>query len=134
MSSEGVFKEYAVLLAKLGYESESLESLVMKWEFFIEQCKDGYRWDYSEYRNEIRVRSLLQELKNCSNIYGAGELKGCFEYLAFLDEEFKSLMQPGVDVEEGSSWWDRGVLKCAGEEYCYYMARAHQILVKNAGG
>lgn len=134
MSSENVFEACAALLAKLGFEGESLESLVIKWGFFIEQCKDGYGWDYSEYRNEIRVRSLIQELMSCSKIFDADELKECFEYLAFLDGEFKSLLQSGIDVEEGSSWWDRGVLKRAGEEYCYYMARAHQILVENADG
>ncbi|MCD5976537.1 hypothetical protein [Pseudomonas quasicaspiana] len=130
MSHANIIDCCSVLLADLGFGNETLESLIMKWRFLVGQCREGYEWDYSEYKNEIRARCLINELQNCPSIYGAIELKWFFNDVALLDEEFKSLLQPGVDVNEGGSWWERGVLSRAGDEYRCYMANAHRVSVE----
>ncbi|WP_257225695.1 hypothetical protein [Pseudomonas sp. ICMP22404] len=73
----------------------------------------------------------MQQLLEDSIISNADELKGFFEELDRLDEVFKSLLQSGVSVNEGENWWERGVLIYAGEEYCFYMRRAHGVAVRN---
>jgi hypothetical protein len=120
------------ILTRLGFGNETIASLIQKWKFFIEECESGYAWDYSEYRNEIRVRWLLQNLLDSPEVCKFPEFKCFFDELFSLDERFRLLLQSGRAVVEGYNWWDRGVLARAGEEYCHYMEGAHGILVKNS--
>ncbi|MGR3890398.1 hypothetical protein [Pseudomonas sp. 1152_12] len=133
MKDESIFELCASVLTRLGFGGESLVSLIQKWRFFIEECKDGYRWDYSEYLNDIRCRSLLQRLLEEPKIASADEFKEIFYELACLDDMFKSLLQPDLFIRAGEKWWERGVLIRAGEEYCFYMKAAHGIVVENIG-
>lgn len=121
----------SVILAKLGFESETLVTLLDKWRFFIGECEEGYQWDYSEYKNEIGTRHLIQQLLNNEEIAAADEFKEVFVELGRLDQKFQNLLQPKIVLEKGEGWWDKGVLKKAGKEYCLYMYDAHAIAVKD---
>lgn len=46
-----------------------------------------------------------------------------------LDQRFKKLLRSDVTVNDGDDWWDRSVLKFAGNEYCEYMRKAYEIKV-----
>lgn len=133
MKNESIFELCASILTRFGFGGESLVSLIQKWRFFIEECKDGYRWDYSEYLNDIRFRSLLQRLLEEPKIANADEFKELFDELTCLDDMFKSLLQPDIFIGTGEKWWERGVLIRAGEEYCFYMKAARGIVVENIG-
>lgn len=134
MISKNALELCSMFLISLGFGNETLMSLIQKWRFFIEECQGGYGWDYSEYRNEVRSRCLIQQLLEDPRIANADELKGYFEELVYLDEIFRSLLQPGVSVSEGEHWWERGVLIRAGEEYCSYMKSAHGVVVESVDG
>ncbi|WP_122575496.1 hypothetical protein [Pseudomonas viridiflava] len=127
MSTENIADLCLGVLKDLGFGDESVSSLVERWQEFVDECRSGYAWDYSEYKNEIMVRGLLQCLLDHPEICKAGEVKWIFEEVLRLDDEFKSLLQPGVSLSRGEGWWDTGVLIYGGEEYCQYMKNAHGI-------
>ncbi|ALI06683.1 MULTISPECIES: hypothetical protein [Pseudomonas] len=134
MKNENIFELCSAVLTKLGFGNETLMSLVNKWQFFIEECQEGYDWDYSEYRNEIRVRGLIEELLSDPRISNADELAHLFSEVFRLDEKFKCLLQSGVSMLEGGHWWEQGVLIRAGDEYCHYMKSAYGIYVESVEG
>lgn len=131
MTNANLFDICSSILAEYGFRGETLPSLIDKWRSFIEECKEGYQWDYSEYINEIKVRYLIQKLVDDKRISNADEYKGVLGELDELDKEFESLLQPNVLLDRGNGWWDRGVLKKADQEYCEYMINAHGIFVEN---
>lgn len=134
MKNENIFELCSAVLTKLGFGNETLMSLVQKWQFFIEECQEGYAWDYSEYKNELRVRGLIEELLDDPRISNADELGYLFSEVFRLDEKFKCLLQSGASVLEGGYWWEQGVLIRAGDEYCHYMKSAYGIYVENVEG
>lgn len=117
------------ILTKQGFERETFVSLIEKWRFFIEECEEGYQWDFSEYLNEVRTRYLIQQLLNNEEIANAGEFQELFVDLGNLDQKFRELLQPEALLEKGDGWWDKGVLKKAGENYLQYMYDANGISV-----
>ncbi|EFP97247.1 hypothetical protein [Vibrio caribbeanicus] len=129
MTEKTLIQLCKMILAKLGFESETFVSLVEKWRFFIDECECGYQWDYSEYLSEIRARHLIQQLLNNEEVAKAEEFQELIVDLGNLDQKFRELLQPEVLLEEGEGWWDKGVLKKAGEDYCQYMYDAHGINV-----
>lgn len=130
MINENIFELCSTILTKLGFSNETFNSLVQRWDFFVDECQDGYRWDYSEYRNEIRVRGLLEQLLNSSAISSSENFKELREKVISVDKKFKDLLQPGIALVEGEGWWDSGVLMYAGEDYSCYMKEAHGVLVE----
>ncbi|AZF24533.1 MULTISPECIES: hypothetical protein [unclassified Pseudomonas] len=130
MINENIFELCSTILTKLGFGNETFNSLVQRWDFFVDECQDGYRWDYSEYRNEIRVRGLLEQLLNSSAISSSENFKELREKVISVDKKFKDLLQPGIALVEGEGWWDSGVLMYAGEDYSCYMKEAHGVLVE----
>ncbi|MCI0993868.1 hypothetical protein [Pseudomonas corrugata] len=134
MKSESVSEICSSILTGLGFGGETLMSLMRKWSFFVEECEEGYGWDYSEYKNEIGVRRLIQRLLEDPRVSSAEELKDLFSELVLLDEKFRSLLRSDVLVAEGDAWWEKGVLIRAGDEYCHYMKCAHGVSVENVEG
>lgn len=130
MINENIFELCSTILTKLGFGNETFNSLVQRWDFFVDECQDGYRWDYSEYRNEIRVRGLLEQLLNSSAISSSENFKELREKVISVDKKFKDLLQPGIASAEGEGWWDSGVLMYAGEDYSCYMKEAYGVLVE----
>lgn len=117
------------ILTEFGFPNESLISLVDKWKFFVGECEDGYDWDYSEYRNELKVRTLIEHILNDKRISASNSLHDLIFEVQKNDALFKCLLQKENHIE-GENWWDRGVLEFAGDEYCLYMKNAHGIYVK----
>jgi hypothetical protein len=131
VKNEDIFEHCSAVLTKLGFGNETLMSLVKKWQFFIEECQEGYGWDYSEYSNELRVRGLIGKLLDDPRIFNADELGYIFSEVFHLDEKFKCLLQSGISVLEWGHWWEQGVLIRAGDEYCHYMKSACGIHVES---
>jgi len=98
--------------------------LLEYWEEFMDECSDCYSWDYSEYCNEIYKRDIIQ-----SKIDNGEFTDTLLEKLTLLDQRFKKLLQENVTLPKGKYWWNMGVLKLAGESYCYYMLSTYGIVV-----
>ncbi len=92
------------ILKAAGFENESLDSFLEKWEFFIGECEAGYIWDYSEYRNELRVRYLIQTLIDDQDVANSDSLKYFFDAVNILDQRFKKLLRSDVTVDDGDNW------------------------------
>lgn len=131
MTEVSIMQLCSIILTRLGFQNESPFTLLEKWKGFVQQCFDGYSWDYSEYLNEIRARSLIQHLLDDERIANSDELSDLFSEVSEVDRAFKTLLKTDVVLNKGEHWWETGVLRKAGEEYCQYMFDAHQISVDN---
>ena len=100
--------------------------LIDGWGNFIEECIDGYHWDYSEYIHEIKIRDKLQIKINTCEVDNIQ-----LDKIKELDDKFKSLLKKDVTLPKEKYWWRQGVLNKAGEAYCYYMSSTHNIYVTN---
>lgn len=103
--------------------------LLAQWEQFVGWCRDGYRWDVSEYSNELRVRERLELLLTAERLQTFQELQELKAGVSEIDTHFKSLLKPDVQLPNRAHWWEQGVLKRAGEEYAEYFREAHGIQV-----
>ena len=89
--------------------------LLEVWWHFIEGCEEGYQWDYGEYLNEIDVRDTIHcYRKKYFN-------KDFEEELLELDNRFRALLIPNEEIKKFDTWWKKGVLKFAGDNYAHTM-------------
>ncbi|WDE06524.1 hypothetical protein SG34_006285 [Thalassomonas viridans] len=121
----------SMILSKLGFSDETLSSLIDKWRCFVEECEEGYQWNFSEYKNEIRVRYLIQNLMDDEKLSKGEEFKEVFAEIEKLDQRFKALLQPNIVIDKGDGWWDKSVLNKAGYDYCQYMYDVYGVIVEN---
>ncbi len=131
MTNSDISQVCSMILSNLGFPNETLISLIQKWLSFVDECEDGFQWDFSEYKNEIRVRYLIQCLIDDERLSKAAELKEAFDEIEKLDNRFKSLLKTDDSLDEARTWWERGILAKAGQDYCQYIYDAHGIVVKN---
>lgn len=111
----------------------SIPLLLDQWSGLIEACKEGYDWDISEYHNELMVRDRLERILVAPELAAYSELAVVRQKVEDLDHAFRDLLQTGVVLGEGTDpWWQRGVLKMAGEPYARYLSQVHGIEVLQA--
>ncbi|WP_406088847.1 hypothetical protein [Streptomyces sp. NBC_01013] len=93
--------------------------LLGSWSSFVDECQEGYEYDYSEYLNDISVRNVLQAvIVDCrvsrrlvSSAWFAGELD-------VIDLRFKSLVESGPAVRPGDAdWWMVKIPGFGGEDF-----------------
>lgn len=119
-------------LAAQGWDT-SIPRLLDQWSELIEACKDGYQWDISEYHHELMVRERLERIVTASELAPYPELAIVRQGVEDLDQAFKDLLQSGVVLgDETNPWWERGVLKYAGEPYASYLSQVHGFEVLQA--
>jgi len=104
--------------------------LLTQWQQFVNWCEEGYRWDVSEYRNELSVRDRLERLLTAERLQPFRELGELKARVDETDTRFKSLLIPGVKMPNHKQWWEQAVLKRAGEQYANYFRQAHGIEVE----
>ncbi len=117
------------ILRSLGSLDESPWDLVDKWQLLTDECEVGYRWDISEFDNEVRCRQLLDDLFCSTELQQCSELTALKNAVAQIDLRFRSLLQLGVRRPGRDSWYTEGVLKSAGVDYATYFQKAHGIIV-----
>lgn len=105
-------------------------TLISQWQGFIEGCEEGYRWDVSEYDNEMSARRELELLLSSSALQGFAEIRDLADVVAKLDERFRALLQETVERPERSSWFEKGILKRAGSEYADFFRSAYGVEVE----
>lgn len=128
MTSSDYEKKCKEILSPHGFKSETFSSLIDKWKYIIEECEDGYDWEFSEYSNEIKCRFLIQLLMCSLELKEFSFHSELVEKTIQLDCRFKKLFQDNVSID-GDYWWQKGVLIQAGDEYCDYMKDAYNIEV-----
>jgi hypothetical protein len=104
--------------------------LVGRWLQLVEDAEDGYRWDVSEYDNEIRARSCLDALLTSPELSRFPELEILAAEVRPIDDRFRALLLAGVERPGKSTWFERGVLSRAGEAYANFFRSAYGIDVE----
>lgn len=113
--------------------SRSGSSLLEDWSSFVEECEEGYSWDYAEFLHELQVRCWLDTLAKSPGLATYNEHTSFCTELETIDLRFRALLQRDVRIESSSSWWRSGVLIFAGAPYVAYMAQVHGIRVRTSG-
>jgi hypothetical protein len=92
-------------------ETESPEELLEGWRELVEECERGYEYNVMEYHADLSVRDRLEAC-----LRGPSAPDGFPARVAEVDERFRALLQPGVEVGPAEDpWWHRGVLRYAGD-------------------
>ena len=121
-----------VLGGSVSSPRNSPAQLLAQWQQFVNWCDEGYRWDVSEYWNELSVREKLEQLLTADRLQPFQELGELKTRVGETDIRFKSLLMPDVKLPNREQWWEQGVLKRAGEQYAEYFREAHGIEVEVA--
>jgi len=106
--------------------------LIEAWSEFVAACEEGYAWDISEYRNELRVRGEIEQ------IMIAGELQVYREHAGFcgavegVDARFRLLGRPDWQFPDRTTWWERLVPARAGEALATYCRAVYGFPVEVA--
>lgn len=100
------------------------------WEYFVDECREGYRWDVSEYDNEISVRDTLERLLTARDLEPFPELSAIGERVDELDNRFRALLDPIACRTNRAHWWEQGILARAGSAYASYIRDVYGIKVE----
>lgn len=99
---------------------ESGAGLLEKYQGLIDECTEGYQWDYSEYRNELRVRDRIARVLADKSLQQFEEHRAFETAVERLDEAFKALAHKTWQIPTSAPWWHRVVLTRAGEPYAEF--------------
>ena len=121
------FLEEAERICRQEYPSKSYSPAKMLgiWEELIDECKEGYNWDVSEYHNELGIRNTIELLIKSETAKLCPEYRDFYSNVVVLDKSFRELLKLGVEVDSGRYWWERGVLVKAGEEIVGYYHKVY---------
>jgi hypothetical protein len=104
--------------------------LIWQWEELVEECECGYTWDISEYHHEMYSRRLLQHLLDSNALLDFPERAELERSVSEIDSRFRTLLQSDMELKDRKWWWERGVLKRAGNNYVEYLKKAYDIHVE----
>lgn len=99
--------------------------LIDCWGAFVEECCEGYEWDISEYRNEIRVRRHIETLLRSDALAGHPDHDVFSGAVQVLDDRFRQLGHKEWKFPNGAQWWERQVPTFAGESLAQYCLDAY---------
>ena len=120
------------LVGKNGWPPETSPwGIIEEWESFVEGCSKCYHWGFYEFDNEVRVRGLLEKAMTDPGLVNYEQTQSIKERVGSADERFRNLLAPAQIRTEEKSWWLRGVLACAGEEYRQDIKQLYNIVVES---
>ena len=96
------------VLSSLG-EGCSAASLLDAWSAFVEEVEEGYAWDESEYRNEVRVRGQIELVMEAESLQKFVEHREFRENVQRVDSQFLSNSHPTWKFPWGGTWWESAV-------------------------
>jgi len=86
------------------------------WKGFVAQCEEGYSDNIYEFRNDLSVRNLIEEILGSPDL---AEFQHQFQWIRAevdtIDERYRQILLE-VDVEPGKPWWEARIPRLAGEE------------------
>lgn len=87
------------------------------WRNFVSECKVGYTLGLFEYDHDLKVRDLLEGvLQNPNGLEDSEEFCGLMAEVRLVDEEFRNVLNLGLEVKPDDRWWHR-YLPVSGGEY-----------------
>lgn len=91
--------------------TESPDALLEDWGEFVEACEQSYEYNVMEYHADLAVRDRIEAW-----LRAPGRTDAAFaSRVARLDERFRALLQPGLEVGPADDpWWHRGVPRYSG--------------------
>jgi hypothetical protein len=123
------FKEF---LGRCGWPTDlSPWAIVEQWESLVNQAAEGYQWGLYEFTNDLAVRDLLEEVFRDEKLARFGQIGIMRQHVEAADAQLKGMFL--LDAEIGgadASWWHRGVLATADDEYVDDMKRLHGIEIR----
>ena len=107
-------------------------SLLDRWRSFVEDCEDGYGWDYSEYSSELRVRDQLGALLDAPELSAFPEHAELARRVGAVDERLRALFLTERTTDVQQPWWRAGILKKAAPAYAEYCRKVFSAPVESA--
>lgn len=107
--------------------AESGAQLLDGYAGLIAECIEGYNWDVSEYRNELRVRDRIAHVLEDLVLRAFPEHAVFAARVAELDRAFQTLAHPDCHLPRSGPWWRHLVLAYAGEPYAEYYCSADEF-------
>jgi hypothetical protein len=106
------------------------QSAINTWEFFVQQCVHGFRFEISEYDNEIRSRDRIEVFLRSAEFRALAIFDVFATHVQHLDDEFRKVLFPDIVLEPSQPWWHGRVLRYAGRDYAEYMLERYGITVE----
>lgn len=110
--------------------AQSPEELLDAWRGLVEECGNGYEYNVMEYHADLEVRDRLERC-----LRSPGRTDAAFAaQVAAVDEQFRALLQPGVEVGPAEDpWWHRGVPRYAGDALAEGMREWFGVEIESRG-
>jgi hypothetical protein len=87
----------------------SAAQLLDAWQALIEEVEEGYEWDISEFRNELRARGALEQLRAAAMEERFDGHEELVRRIETLDERFKAATVVSTPFATRAHWWSRRV-------------------------
>jgi hypothetical protein len=110
--------------------TRSGSELILAWSQFVEQCTDGYRWDISEYRNEIRVREDIENLLREESLASCREHADFRLNVSLIDQNFREIALADCEFPGTTCWWSKVVPHHAGIDFAQYCLEIYGFKVE----
>jgi hypothetical protein len=83
---------------------------VVMWEEFVGECEYGYALDFSEYLNDLSVRSLLHKVLDDPEAKRGTTYEPFARRIRLIDDRFRDVIREGPLIRPGSNhWWERRI-------------------------
>lgn len=107
------------------------DELERGWKAFIAECEHGYTMGIYEYDNDRFVRNMIQLVLEVEGLAASSEVEAYKGRIGALDAQFRSLLQPGVEIDDaGECWWERAVPKYGGAELADDFMRTYHVAIE----
>lgn len=133
MTAPATFAEIAMDLLRAAGCHDSPAQLLERWSHFISSCEEGYRWDVSEYDDEVAIRARLQALLEAPALRDQPGFQDLQTAVEEADRRFRALTLPSAERPERTAWWERAILRRAGQYYAQYIKDVYAIDVEIVG-
>jgi len=109
----------------------SLIQMEAVWLQFVEECEEGYGCSIYEFDNDSSVRDRIDLILGHEDLFGVAAVERLRAETVKLDERFRALLRTDVTIRnDDAPWWQRGVLKYAGEEYAQNVRSEYGIEIE----
>jgi hypothetical protein len=95
-----------------------LEELLVEWDNFVYDLKDGYDMSVYEFDNDMdSYRGPIEHLFSNKDLETFEEHRKLKLIVDKIDDKFKGLTIEVNDLSSRDTWWSRRILLKAGDEY-----------------
>lgn len=96
------------------------------WDTFISDCENGYGWTVFEYRNELSIRTIIEEALQNDDIQQFQDYEEYKMSILELDKRFKEIVL-NKDFFIGTYWWEKKLPKIGYGDFIKTLNEAYNI-------